>query len=143
MRKEGNILKIKNNEAHKNLEETPRATLTTIQQGTKREITILPDSGATTNAINEATAKKLKLIITPVKPNEYRMANANNGDIQITGETIMEATLDQTKKQIHVLISPDIQEGEIILGWQDMKTFKIIPEHFPSPCRGDKTCCNR
>ena len=50
----------------------------------------------------------------------------------------MKATLNQTEEEIEILVSPDIQEEEIILGWQDMITFNILKKKIPLPCKRNK-----
>ena len=143
-RTEGNIIHIKNNNKHKETNQaTPRITLTTKQGETTTTIQALPDTGATTNAINETTAKQLKLKITPVSPSSYNIKDANYKKIHITGKTTLNTTLDKTQKEIEILVSPNLQQEEIILGWQDMITFKILTKHFPLPCSKNKKCCNQ
>ena len=87
-------------------------------------------------------AKQLKLKITPVTPSSYNIKDANNKKIDITGKTKLNVTLNEIQQEIEILISPNLPKEEIILGWQDMISLKILTKHFPTPCRKNNRCCN-
>ena len=87
-------------------------------------------------------AAKSKLKIIPVISDSYDIRDANNNKINITGKIKLLVILGETQEEIEILISPNLPKEEIILGWQDMISLKIISKHFPIPCKKNMRCCN-
>jgi hypothetical protein len=110
---------------------TPRAPVYLEDVQTQRAITLncLPDTGATRSVISLDIAQRFGFA---VRPATYTLRAANGAQMPCSG--VVAARLIYGGREIFtdVIVSADLV-GELLLGWEELRLLRVIPEHFPRP----------
>ena len=70
------------------------------------------------------------------KPREKKQIwNASNERMLCRGTTTFEASYGDQTTEVLVLVSPDLNDDAVLLGWKALQRLRIIPENFPSPTK--------
>ena len=77
-----------------------------------------PDTGASTNILNDKEAKRMGL---RMKKTKVKLENASGSDMKVIGKCVLYAQVQGGKSQrIRIIISPDLKD-KMLLGWKSQK----------------------
>ena len=75
---------------------TPRVITTIMQANRKAQVTSLPDSGLTVEALSSVLAARHKLVVSLVAPGVYDIRHASDRSIEILSTTRIEIFLNNS-----------------------------------------------
>ena len=90
---------------------------------------MVPDTGATRTVIASDVAAKFGI---PVKRGRHeRRYTANNGEMNVSGSTVLKAEAGGVKTYIDAIVSEDLK-NEILMSWHDLINLGVLPRDFPN-----------
>ena len=97
-------------------------------------VKIVPDLGCTVLCIPEEMAKKHGLRITPVDPDKPPITTYGGVDPAIVGQTrAFKCVVTGAIKMLHGIAIKGASEQTILLSWQEMVSWGILPIQYPYP----------
>ena len=98
-------------------------------------VEIVPDSGCPILCISEEMAKKHGLKVPPVDSNESEITTYGGTNLTIVGQTrtFLKCVKTGALKMLNAIIIKGASKQTILLSWQDMVSWGILPLQFPYP----------
>ena len=116
--------------------ETPLLKATLYKKYSQRVGTVemLPDSGASVNLMSLAIAKRFHLAYDKMEAGSFDVQDAQGQQLEIVGKADIRLKIDGINKyrQMEVLLTDNLEDQRIILGWGQLVAWGIVSSDFPS-----------
>ena len=109
-------------------------------RGNTFEYDCIPDSGASKSVCSACCAKAWQLWITSAE--QESLKNASNKEMVLVGVSYIEITYKNISLKVHVLITPEIDDTDLILSWHDLANLKILSLDL-TPDSPTKSCLKK
>ena len=112
-----------------------------------RKVRILPNSCATMTLCHSKVAARLGLKISRRDRDTYELVDAQGRQMEVAGTCVIHVVPDgcEAPRTLKCLVTPSLEDKEILLGWSDMVRWGILKQNFnqlsdvvESGCSGDK-----
>ena len=103
------------------------------EEGRKFSKEVLPDTGCSQTIVSEKLTRTNRMSVNPRK--KKQIWNASNERMVCRGTTTFEVSYYGQSTRVSALVSPDLNDDDVLLGWKSLQKLKIIPENFPNPIK--------
>ena len=114
--------------AHKG-KQSPRIKVNVSYDDNKIQISATPDTGAEISAIPLSEAKRLKINLNDLKPQQNKLYGAGNNELTCYGTFIARLQLGETVVDAELSVVKEIQS--FLLSWYHAIDLHILPDCFP------------